>query len=972
LRHEGRQLDAGARATLERSIGASFGDVIVHSGAASSATADRAHAAAFTLGRHVVFGPGGYEPTSLRGRMLLAHELAHVVQQRRGGNVEAAETLPASALTSSSGGGQEHSAGVTAAQAALGMSAPVAGTAPIGVARKDKDEERSWREELWAKSKKQLQATALATMGAVEGIALEAGQIVDTVAWVESKAVDAGDFYIDAAGKKLGLSDGTLNTIKSFNDPGFKAMREQARKLGMVDPDTGAPILSDKLTKWGDAGEKGINEFFGESLDGDNFFTIRDVSQLLGALGSQVALAFVGAEEVQLLLKGVSGVGVMKAIADAVEKNPADFVSDRKFWTAVANAVLHFAGLKAASAGKKVVTLIVDVIGVLLSTGSELVQLREDYLKPPSEERTKALRKDVQGLIKAVVAAVRQAITHHQSLKKAPGGHVVDESAPKNQSTPPKEDTPSAPSSTPKAPPPRSAPPTTATPPEKSGSTGKPPAAGRPALPELGPKVAPKPAASPEATFDLPDESQWRALGELQTGGASGPAGQPVTHDVAGPGTPKPASLKPASEPGPPAVKALAKAPVKPPAVEEETATGPKPATEKASAPATDQASVAPTSGTLAKGSPVVTTKQAAVAKKAATKRVKIAVGKRDLADEGLRDAKRDLRAAEKDARAARKASEAATQAHADAPYGQRTAAGKKARAAKSRLSAAEKRLVTAEDAVKDARQETVRTRGNLREAKTLLGQVGKPMKGGSTTKPLSNNQTSGLPPGWDHTAHPRGPNRRWRPGDPVDMPSPSGGKPRWDTIRKRVWRTMATNELEARRNGNARRVTKGEPNLIDPTRELSKNELKAVAKNGKMPARVEAEIEHERIPQRVGRWLEAVGVGKNKARVLSGLGDSSNLLPTNKALHAAFDSAARKINPNRNRTLEISLDDRLESPLKSATPSEVAAIVESLKQPGVNLDTPAGKELRDALTKYKAEREGPNRTGKDTPWEVP
>src|SRR5262249_8752773 len=38
-------------------------------------------AMAYTIGQNIVFGKGQYEPMTLKGRKLLAHELSHVVQQ---------------------------------------------------------------------------------------------------------------------------------------------------------------------------------------------------------------------------------------------------------------------------------------------------------------------------------------------------------------------------------------------------------------------------------------------------------------------------------------------------------------------------------------------------------------------------------------------------------------------------------------------------------------------------------------------------------------------------------------------------------------------------------------------------------------------------------------------------------------------------------------------------------------------------
>jgi hypothetical protein len=85
LRSPGQPLDAGTRAELEPRFGHSFADVRVHADgrAAESAAAVSAHA--YTVGRDVVFGAGRYAPASAEGRRLIAHELAHVVQQSAGG-----------------------------------------------------------------------------------------------------------------------------------------------------------------------------------------------------------------------------------------------------------------------------------------------------------------------------------------------------------------------------------------------------------------------------------------------------------------------------------------------------------------------------------------------------------------------------------------------------------------------------------------------------------------------------------------------------------------------------------------------------------------------------------------------------------------------------------------------------------------------------------------------------------------------
>ena len=81
-----RPADAGARATRARY---DFSGVRVHADERAGATArDALHASAFTVGSHIVFAPGTYAPDTADGRRLLAHELAHVVQQGKAPSLE--------------------------------------------------------------------------------------------------------------------------------------------------------------------------------------------------------------------------------------------------------------------------------------------------------------------------------------------------------------------------------------------------------------------------------------------------------------------------------------------------------------------------------------------------------------------------------------------------------------------------------------------------------------------------------------------------------------------------------------------------------------------------------------------------------------------------------------------------------------------------------------------------------------------
>ena len=82
LRSSGQPLDARTRAFMEPRFGHDFSTVRIHTDSQAGDSARLVNALAYTVGRDVVFGAGQFAPQSAAGRKLLAHELAHVVQQR--------------------------------------------------------------------------------------------------------------------------------------------------------------------------------------------------------------------------------------------------------------------------------------------------------------------------------------------------------------------------------------------------------------------------------------------------------------------------------------------------------------------------------------------------------------------------------------------------------------------------------------------------------------------------------------------------------------------------------------------------------------------------------------------------------------------------------------------------------------------------------------------------------------------------
>ena len=80
----GQALPAGLRDRMEAQLSTPLSDVRIYTdtAAAAAAAAERAHA--FTLGTDIFFGAGRFAPHTTEGYTRLAHELAHVEQQRRG------------------------------------------------------------------------------------------------------------------------------------------------------------------------------------------------------------------------------------------------------------------------------------------------------------------------------------------------------------------------------------------------------------------------------------------------------------------------------------------------------------------------------------------------------------------------------------------------------------------------------------------------------------------------------------------------------------------------------------------------------------------------------------------------------------------------------------------------------------------------------------------------------------------------
>jgi hypothetical protein len=122
----GQPLDTATRALMESRFGHDFRRVRIHSDSRSADSARAVNACAYTVDKDIVFGAGNYAPKTITGQQLLAHELAHVVQQSRGGSASP-PPFPSTAL--------EVAADAASASLVRGESVQVDGTSAPGLAR---------------------------------------------------------------------------------------------------------------------------------------------------------------------------------------------------------------------------------------------------------------------------------------------------------------------------------------------------------------------------------------------------------------------------------------------------------------------------------------------------------------------------------------------------------------------------------------------------------------------------------------------------------------------------------------------------------------------------------------------------------------------------------------------------------------------------------------------------------------------
>ena len=140
----GTPLPAASRERMESAFSADFAAVRVHTSAAAHNVASALGARALTAKTDILFRAGEYQPSTPGGAQLLAHELAHVVQQAHGlphsildtGTTDPLEKAAGMAADHASAAA-EHEAHGAAVTAAIGEPVPALSPQPPTIARQN-------------------------------------------------------------------------------------------------------------------------------------------------------------------------------------------------------------------------------------------------------------------------------------------------------------------------------------------------------------------------------------------------------------------------------------------------------------------------------------------------------------------------------------------------------------------------------------------------------------------------------------------------------------------------------------------------------------------------------------------------------------------------------------------------------------------------------------------------------------------
>jgi hypothetical protein len=234
LNGPGHPLDTAAISDFRTSFGYDFSTVRVHTDERAAACAASLSARAYTIGRHVVFGRGEYAPGTPTGRHLLGHELAHVVQQSRGGPAAPDGQNPI----------LEAAADHAANQASRGAPVLVAGNSAVGVACKTLFEDFSGGDYSWNFLKLALEHDRPVSTIVDDVNALASAERGQAIKDITQERAERGRKQADLTARKASQTDPKLQAV-------FDPMLEEGKRvLDRIDAVLGGLALRQPIPGW--------------------------------------------------------------------------------------------------------------------------------------------------------------------------------------------------------------------------------------------------------------------------------------------------------------------------------------------------------------------------------------------------------------------------------------------------------------------------------------------------------------------------------------------------------------------------------------------------------------------------------------------------------------------------------------------------------------------------------------------------
>lgn len=315
-----------------------------------------------------------------------------------------------------------------------------AGAAITSVANTVNEKTATAAGDVWKRAKRKAGDRVMRSAGQAKGVLLEVTNLVDSVLWLDyqgrkwaQRGVEKG---LDWAEKKQWISKEAHQVAGAVYGEEFgTAKADRLRDAGVLKFDTdaagkelewGGPSITASVSPALDRYADMLGTAVGATPESEvTFFTEYEVGEVEGAVGTQVALAFVGVEEVQLVLKGLGAIGGGKGLILSIERGDD--------WGTIGvnalNLVLAVIGLAKGKAAQKIVA-VASKLGALAGMYPPLKQLYAAYKSPKETTDPAAYRRELAaaagGVIKAGQAVV-QSIIHARPGKT--GAAPAEESA---------------------------------------------------------------------------------------------------------------------------------------------------------------------------------------------------------------------------------------------------------------------------------------------------------------------------------------------------------------------------------------------------------------------------------------------------------------------------------------------------------------------------------------------------------------